>query len=539
MPQNFIPVRRDQQFLMPPDMNEWLPEGHLVWFVIEAVEDMDLSAFYARYRDDGWGRAAFEPRMMVALLLYAYAVGVRSSRAIERRCLEDIAFRLIAGGNQPDHATIARFRVTHREALSGLFNEALRLCLKTGLGQVGIVAIDGTKIKADASQATNRAPDEINQIVEQMLDEAAAIDEQEDRLYGDKRGDELPEHLADSKRRAEALRKAKEEIEAERAQELADYEAKLAQREALEDQGKKPRGRRLQHPDERKRKRNKKVNLTDPESRTLKVAGGYIQGYNAQAAVAEDHIIVAADVTQDNNDVGQLEPLVTQAQDNLEAADATESIGTVVADAGYFSEDNSALETRFELLIAPAKSDDLDEELATRTRPDPVDDRQQRRFAAELALAQWRAARRHEIMAAYTQGHVTRTEAAQVLGVPLQYISFLQWHHGKFGWLPDVALPPPPEKPSAKQVMLERFAQPGARKRYATRATTVEPVFGQIKELRGVRRFQQRGLGACRTEWRLHATAHNLRKLWSSGKWRSPSDSFRSRLLPWLVPAPL
>lgn len=539
MPQNFIPVRRDQQFLMPPDLNEWLPEGHLARFVLAAVKDMDLSAFYSRYRSDGWGRASFEPRMMVALLLYAYAVGVRSSRAIERRCLEDIAFRLIAANHGPDHATIARFRVTHRDALSGLFNKALRLCVKAGLGQVGIVAIDGTKIKADASQAANRAPDDIDEIVEQMLDDAAAIDEQEDRLYGDKRGDELPEHLADPGRRAEALRKAREELEAERAQELADYEAKLAEHEVLKEQGKKPRGRPLKHPDDKKRKRNKKVNLTDPESRTLKVAGGYIQGYNAQAAVSEDHIIVAADVTQDNTDVGQLEPLINQAQDNLEAAEATETIGTVVADAGYFSEHNTALELGVELLIAPAKSEDLDEELATRKCPDSYDDRRQRRFAAELALAQWRAARRHEIMAACMAGHVTRTEAAHVLGISINSVAWLQWHFRKLGRLPDAQLPPAPRRPGAKEVMLERFAQPGAREIYATRATTVEPVFGQIKELRGVRRFMQRGVGACRTEWKLHAATHNLRKLWSSGKWRSPSDSLRSRLLPWLVPATL
>jgi transposase len=538
MPQNFIPVRRDQQFLMPPDMNEWLPKGHLARFVLQAVEDLDLSAFYARYRDDGWGRAAFEPRMMVALLLYAYAVGVRSSRALERRCLEDIAFRLIAGGNQPDHATIARFRVTHREALAGLFDEVLRLCAKAGLGQVGVVAVDGTKIKADASPARNRKPDEIERIVEQMLAQADAIDAEEDRLYGDKRGDELPEHLADPERRAEALTRAREELEAERAQELADYEAKLAERAALKKQGKKSRGKPLKHPERRKRKRNKKINLTDPESRTQKVPGGFIQGYNAQAAVAEDHIIVAADVTQKNNDVDQLEPLVAQAQGNLEAVDATKSMGTVVADAGYFSDDNAYLELGVELLIAPVKSDDLDDALAARVRPDPLEDRQRRRRAAELALAQWRAAQRQHIMTAYMTGHVTRTEAAQVLGVPLRYISFLQWHHRKFGRLPEVVLPPP-EKPNAKQVMLERFAQPGARERYATRATTVEPVFGQIKELRGVRRFQQRGLEACRTEWRLHAVTHNLRKLWSSGKWRSPLDSLRSRLLPWLVPAPL
>lgn len=539
MPQNFIPVRRDQRFLMPPDMNEWLPQDHLARFLLGAVEDMDLSGFYARYRSDGWGRAAFEPQMMVALLLYAYAVGVRSSRAIERRCLEDVAFRFIAANHSPDHATIARFRVIHREALSGLFNEALRLCAKAGLCQVGVIALDGTKIQADASQARNRAPDEIEAIVEQMLDDAAAIDEQEDHLYGDKRGDELPQHLADPQRRAAALKKAKEELEAERAQELADYEAKLAEREALKEQGRKPRGRRLEHPDDRKRKRNRKVNLTDPESRTQKIPGGFIQGYNAQAVVTQDHIIVAADVTQDNTDVGQLEPLITQAKDSLEVVDAKESIGTVVADAGYFSEDNVELELDVELLIAPTKSDDLDAAIASRTWPDPVNDRQQRRVAAELALGQWRSARRQDIVAAYTAGHVTRTEAAQVLGVPLQYISFLQWHHRRFGWLPDVALPPPPEKPSAKQVMLERFAGPGARERYATRATTVEPVFGQIKELRGVRRFKQRGLEACRIEWRLHAAVHNLRKLWSSGNWRPPSGSFSPWSLSWVVPVSL
>jgi transposase len=531
MPQNFIPVHRDQRFLMPPDMKKWLPDDHLAFLVLEAVEKMDLSAFYARYRDDGWGRAAFEPRMMVALLLYAYAVGVRSSRAIERRCLEDVAFRLIAGNHGPDHATIARFRVTHREALSELFNDALRLCIKAGLGQVGVLAVDGTKIKADASQAKNRAPDAIEAIVEQMLDDAAAIDGQEDRLYGEKRGDELPEHLADPERRAEALRRAKEELEAERAQELADYEAKLAEQEVLKEQGKKPRGRPLKHPDERKKQRNKKVNLTDPESRTQKVPGGYVQGYNAQAAVSQDHIIVAADVTQDNNDVGQLEPLITQARGNLEAVETKESIATVVADAGYFSEDNIALELDIELLIAPTKSDDLAQALAARARPDPDDDRRQRRFAAELALARWRAARRHDIMTAFMAGHVTRTEAAQVLGISINRVDWLQWHHRKFGWLSGAKLPPAPPRPTAKEVMLERFAQPGARERYATRATTVEPVFGQIKELRGVRRFMQRGVGACRAEWRLHAAAHNLRKLWSSGRWEPPSDSIRLRPL--------
>ncbi len=523
MPQNFIQVRRDQQFLLPPDMREWLPKDHLAWFVIEAVGELDLGAFYACYRDDGWGRAAFEPRMMVALLLYAYAVGVRSSRAIERRCHEDVAFRVIAAAHGPDHATIARFRVTHREALSGLFDEVLRLCAGAGLGKVGVVAIDGTKIKANASQSRNRAPDDIEEIVEQMLAEADAIDAEEDRLYGERRGDELPEHLADPERRAEALKRARQEIEAERAQELADYEAKRAEHEALVKRGKKPRGRRLKHPDERKKRRNKKVNLTDPESRVMKVAGGYIQGYNAQVVVGEDHIIVAADLSQDNNDVAQLEPLIIQAQATLEAVEAESSIGTVVADAGYFSEDNARLELGVELLLAPNKGDDLDEAIASLAQTDPLDEQHQRRSGAELAIAQRRAKRRQEIMTAYIAGHVTASEAAQTLVSSVNNVYLLKWHKKKFGRLPDVLLPSPPPKPSARQLMLERFAQPGARETYAVRATTVEPVFGQIKELRGVRRFMQRGLEACRTEWRLHAATHNLRKLWSSGMW---NDSF-------------
>ena len=535
MPQNFIPVRRDQPFLMPPDMKEWLPKSHLAWFILEAVDRMDLSAFYSRYRDDGWGRAAFDPKMMVALLLYAYAVGVRSSRAIARRCLEDVAFRVIAAGHQPDHATLARFRATNRESLASLFGEGLRLCAKAGLARVGVLAIDGTKIRADASQARNREPDEIAAIVEQMLDDAAEIDAEEDNLYGDKRGDELPEHLVDPERRAAALQRAQEEIAAQRAAEVADYEAKLEARQEPDAKGRKKRGRHPLHPDHRKRRNRKKINLTDPESRTQKVPGGYIQGYNAQAAVSQDHIIVAVDLTQDNNDVGQLEPLLAQAQDNLETAGASDSIGTVVADAGYFSEDNVRLELGVELLIAPTKSDDLDEALTARPRPDPHDDRRQRRFAAELALAQWRAARRHDIMTALMAGHVTRSEAAQVLGISINSVAWLQWHHRKFGRIPEAELPPAPQRPSVKQVMLERFAQPGARERYATRAMTVEPVFGQIKELRGVRRFMQRGLEACRTEWRLHATAHNLRKLWSSGSWESLSDSIGPRMLAWIT----
>src|SRR5919112_3450325 len=154
MPQNFVACDREQDLLLPPSLREWLPDDHLAWLVLEAVGELDLSAFYRAYRDDGHGRAALDPAMMVALLLYAYAIGVRSSRAIERRCREDIAFRVITANQAPDHATIARFRVRHEDALSELFGQVLGLCADAGMVRVGVVAVDGTKVHANASERT-------------------------------------------------------------------------------------------------------------------------------------------------------------------------------------------------------------------------------------------------------------------------------------------------------------------------------------------------------------------------------------------------
>ena len=146
MAQNFIACDREQELLLPPSLREWLPEDHFAWLVLDAVGEVDLSAFYAGYRDDGWGRAAHDPAMMVALFVYAYAIGVRSSRAIERRCHDDVAFRVITANRAPDHATIARFRVRHEAAIAGLFGEVLTLCARSGLAKVGVIAVDGTKV---------------------------------------------------------------------------------------------------------------------------------------------------------------------------------------------------------------------------------------------------------------------------------------------------------------------------------------------------------------------------------------------------------
>ena len=182
MAQNFLTSDRDQPLLLPPDLRDWLPEDHLAWFVIEAIEELDLEPFYAAYRSDGHGAAAHEPRMMVALFAYAYAIGERSSRGIERRCREDVAFRVICANQVPDHATIARFRVRHEEALADLFGGVLGLCAEAGLVKAGVLAVDGTKLAASASNHANRS---YEQIAREILAEAGRIDEREDELYGD------------------------------------------------------------------------------------------------------------------------------------------------------------------------------------------------------------------------------------------------------------------------------------------------------------------------------------------------------------------
>ncbi len=225
MAQNFLACDRDQELLLPPSLREWLPEDHLAWFVVDAVDEMDLSAFYGAYREDGWGRAAFDPQMMVALLLYAYAVGERSSRGIERRCREDVAFRVITANQVPDHATIARFRARHEQALADTFVQVLALCAQAGLVSVGVVALDGSLLAGNASPAATRSHSTIREEVEQMLAEAARADAEEDGRLGAARGDELPAELVDPRSRRERLRRCKEQLEREQADDQAAYEA--------------------------------------------------------------------------------------------------------------------------------------------------------------------------------------------------------------------------------------------------------------------------------------------------------------------------
>ncbi len=458
MAQNFIACDREQELLLPPSLREWLPADHLAWFILDAVAEMDLAAFYASYRADGWGRAAHDPSMMLALVLYAYAIGERSSRRIERRCQEDVAFRVITANQAPDHATIARFRVRHERALSELFGEVLALCAKGGLVSVGVIAVDGTKVHANASHHANR---DYEQLARDILAEADAVDRAEDEQFGERRGDELPPELATSQGRRGWLREAKRRLDAERAaqakpvprsrrERLAECRRRLeedlavetranADYEAYRARGVMKDGRRFGRPPNAYTPPVTpagKVNLTDPDSRNVKTPRGYMQGYNAQAVTNERQIVIAAEINADSPDFGHLEPMIDAAQTELRAAGVAERPGVVVADSGYWHQDQMEriVSRGIPVLIPP------DAGKRAGTRPG--------------------------------------------------------WDGGIYAFMRSV---------------LDR--EPGG-PIYARRKAMIEPVFGDTKFNRGIDRFQRRGRAACRSEWRLITATHNLLKLW-------------------------
>ena len=361
MAYNFIECDRETAYLMPPSLREWLPQDHLAWFVLDAVDEMNLSKLHLKYRADGWGRSSYDPTMMVGLILYAYSTGVLSSRQIERSCRLDIAFRVIAANHIPDYSTISRFRAENELELEQLFTQILKMCEKAGLVKLGVIAIDGTKIKAAASLAANRTHSSLEAEVERIFREAKKKDAEEDALYGiDKRGDELPEALRTREGRLKRLREAKTRLEQETAEAAAKQAAKVERHQAHKQAtGKRISGRPPKMVRDRDyRRSNAKANVTDPESRLMmNGAGHHVQAYNAQIAVTKEQIIVAADVTQATNDYKQLHPMIAKAQEQLKSSGINRKIGKALADAGYCSESNLTSNLQGpELLIATTKS---------------------------------------------------------------------------------------------------------------------------------------------------------------------------------------
>jgi transposase len=451
----------NQTWLLPPSLQDWLPEEHWARFVADVVETLDLSGIYGKYEErDGRGLAAYDPRMLVRVLIYGYCRGVASSRRIERATYEDVAFRYLAADEHPDHSVIAAFRQEHLKALSQLFVQVLRLCQKAGLVKLGHVALDGTKVKANASKhkamsyaRMEEAEKKLEEEVKALLAEATRVDAEEDGKYGKgKRGDELPAELARRESRLAKIREAKAALEQEAKEkseeEKASVEAQLRERQKQEqERGRQFGGRKPQVPDPEQARPDPKAqrNFTDPDSRIMKDSATkeFVQGYNAQAAVdSEAQVIVAAAVTQQTNDKRQLVPMLEQVKEMTGNPPQQ-----VTADAGYFSEKNMT---------------------------DP------------------------------------KLEGMDLLVPPVRQ------KHGEP--VPSAIGPPPPESGVAEQ-MRHKLRTPEGRAIYKMRKAVVEPVFGQIKEQRGFRRFLLRGLAPVQAEWKMICATHNLLKLFHSG-WR-------------------
>jgi len=360
MTYHFKPCDRDQLFLLPPSLKEWLPEEHLAWFVLDTISLMDLSQLYQHYRADGWGSAAYEPGMMVALLIYSYCLGERSSRQIERLCQVDIAYRILAANQLPDHSTIARFRRNHLKLLEAIFVEMLKLCHQAGLVKLGVTALDGTKIQGNTSLSSNKTHERIAREVAKMLEEAERIDAEEDRRYGkNNNGDHVPDNLRHREERLKRLKQCKEELEKEaQAREDESKEKQAVRDETEKVTGKKARGKAAKPVMAEEEKQRMKRNITDPDSKPMKNFRGFVQGYNGQAVATEEQIIIAAELTNDCNDQKQVEPMIEAIATTLHEANIEDKCETLLMDAGYCSETNLALEEKKKIeFIVSTKQD--------------------------------------------------------------------------------------------------------------------------------------------------------------------------------------
>ena len=457
----YRPYEPMQAYLLPPDPRDWLPEGHLALFVMDVVATLDLSAIYRVYESgDGRGQPPYHPMMMTSLVLYGYCTGKVSSRRLEGATYEEVPYRVIAGGQHPDHDSIADFRQRHLGSLSKLFVQVLELCREAGLIKLGHVALDGTKVKANASKhkamsygRMKETEKRLEEEVRKLLEEAACVDAEEDAKYGKgKRGDELPEELKHRESRLKKIREAKAALEAEAKAEAeaaaAEALEKVAERERKEaETGKKMRGRKPGVPNagDAEPEAKSQKNFTDAESRIMKdgATKEFVQGYNGQAAVdSGSQVIVASDVTQEANDKQQLVPLLGKVKENVGRLP-----DKVSADSGYFSEKNLTDESikEVDLYVPPDR-----------------------------------------------QKHGTSLENESV-GTA--------------------------EDGTVKGRMKQKLKTAEGRAVYKMRKAIVEPVFGQMKEIRGFRRFSFRGLVKVSAEWDLVCMGHNLLKLFRSG-WR-------------------
>ena len=511
MASKFLVPDRDQVFFEEVSFHDRLGGDHVVWTIIDVVDGLDLSEVYDLYRPDtgGGGRPALDPKMLLVLLIFGYSEGKRSSRQLEEACWRDMAYRAICGNLQPDHATIARFRVKIDDVLEDLFVEVLGVLGGVGMIDTSVVALDGTRMGAVASREANRSADALVKMhaeARRILDEAAqadaagavdggqggdttadttagaggadttagdaAVDTTVDATAGGGdagaggvRGSSVARKAADRVRRVDRIEAA--------IRVVAEAEERRAAVEAKRQRPFKPVG-----------------NVTDPESKLHKTRGGYIQGYNAQSVVSSDQVVIACDVTPEQADVDQLIPMLEQSRDNIAAAGVTTPIGVALADAGYGSATNFAAEDDLGmcLLISTSK---------------------RRTVKGHADKAEARAVRDRErikILSCITSGDITRTGAAEILGLSYNRTCTLYLRWDRTGTLDSPAT-------IAWQAMTDKLAIPANKELYKQRSPKIEGSFAHIKTHRRTDAFIRHGLKACQAEWHLINLVGNIMKL--------------------------
>jgi transposase len=435
----------DQPFLFPPSLHDWLPKDHPAHFIDEVVDSLDLTAIYGDYGIKG--QPPYNPAMLVKVFMYALSKGIQSSRKIEKALYDDVALRFLSGNQQPDHWTISEFRRRHHQALGDIFIQTIKLAQKAGLVKLNHVSVDDTKIKANASKHAamsyaymQKEEQRLHQEIERILKEMERNDKEEDKLYGQRQGDELPEELSTVEKRLQAIRKAKAELEEEARQKQEQLQKEQEAKAKTKTKKKRSRKRGKKNTGEPDPTAQK--NFTDPESKImLSPDKAFIQGYNAQATVDAKHqIIIAADVTNQTNDKNQLKDQIEQARENTGFYPKEAS-----ADAGYYSEPNVKFLMKKEI-------------------------------------------------EAY---------------IPPEKIKHSEWRDMKFTFKGRI-----PCDISIKDLMRRKLRTKRGRKRYKLRQTTVEPVFGVIKEQFGLRQFLLRGQAKVRSMWRLTCAVFNIMKLY-------------------------
>lgn len=491
---NVIRFPRDQQLLLPVDMTEWLQEDDPVFFIMDVVSSLDLHEMYEVYREDGIGGAFFDPEVMLCIILYAYSRGEYSTRQIERACRYDVGFRVVSRNLNPDHTTISRFLKRFKDQIPPIAHQITQLLHEAGIIKIGILAIDGTKIKANAALSANKTGKYLEEQIAQLIQRTFEIDAQEDQEFGvDARGDELPAHLRTRKQRHEQLKSALERLKERQEDEEQAYKERLEEREKEEQEtGKKKRGKKPKPPKDTAFSSGK-INITDPDSSVMKNRHGFLQGYNGQILVNEDQYILSFDVTGAPNDIHQLHPLIDQYMDTLGAV-SSQKPHWIVGDAGYFSYEN----------VIGGLPHWPDLMMATRRERDCY---QHSDLDVSLLFIEgiWKSLR-HGEMPGYSLLRAVARCIMDTLGSVEE----------------NFASPPA----GVRMIMEAIVRSPAGLEIYRKRKVMPEPVFGRMKEILRFKQFHCRGIEACKAEWALICSTMNILK--------ARSQSGRSRLSEYL-----